>query len=168
MNQSIQLRKVARTDQLNVFEGLSNPAVYRHMSIQYLTYETTAEQMDWYDSLWSTGKGAAFVIEEVSTGSFCGVISVYHIQHEHLNAEIGYWLLPAFQGKGYAFAAMKLMLDYCQHTLKLHRLYAEVEIDNPSSSRLLANAGFKLEGIKKECEWKDGRWIDLEYWALIF
>jgi ribosomal-protein-alanine N-acetyltransferase len=49
----------------------------------------------------------------------------------------------------------------------VHRVEAEVEPENFSSSRLLRKLGFSLEGTRRQCEWKNGRFVDLEYYSLL-
>lgn len=98
--------------------------------------------------------------------SLC-VFGLYHILLEHKNAEIGYWLFPEFQGKGFANEALQLVLHFCKNELKLHRIYADVETDNNASNKLLYRNGFLLEGIKQDCEFKNGKFISLQMWAIL-
>jgi ribosomal-protein-alanine N-acetyltransferase len=86
-------------------------------------------------------------------------------EHLHRKAELGYWILPEYQGKGLAAEAISAMITHGFENMALHRIEAEVETENAPSSRILRKMGFELEGIKKECEYINGRFIDLEFWA---
>jgi ribosomal-protein-alanine N-acetyltransferase len=51
--------------------------------------------------------------------------------------------------------------------MQMHRIEAVVEAENELSSRLLSKLGFAFEGTHLECEIKNGRYIDLSYYALL-
>lgn len=61
------------------------------------------------------------------------------------NAEIGYWLGEAYQGKGYALEALNILIPYAFDHFKVNRLYARVFGNNPRSMKLLKKANFQLE-----------------------
>jgi len=50
--------------------------------------------------------------------------------------------------------------------MELHRIYAYVETENQNSKNVLSKLGFAYEGTMKECEMKNGEWIDLEIYAV--
>ena len=54
--------------------------------------------------------------------------------------------------------AVKLVLKFAFEKLKLHRIYANLFEENVASRRVLEKAGFKLEGIMRECRYKYNRW----------
>ncbi|MDN3642752.1 GNAT family N-acetyltransferase [Lutimonas halocynthiae] len=59
--------------------------------------------------------------------------------------DIGYGMLPEFRGKGYAFEATKAVYDYGYKDLKLDKIIAIVNPDNPSSIKLLSKLGLEFE-----------------------
>jgi len=61
------------------------------------------------------------------------------------HVDIGYGLLPEFRGKGYAFEATKAIYDYGSEELKLEKIVAIVNPDNPSSIKLLTKLGMEFE-----------------------
>ncbi|MCU0441000.1 MAG: GNAT family N-acetyltransferase [Bacteroidia bacterium] len=166
--QSVVLRAVTRSDQQKVFEGLSHPDVIKYYGVSYTTFEETAKQMDWYEKNLAEQTGLVWVIEHAKTNAFMGIFGIYHIDAKNRNAEIGYWLFPVFQGKGYASETLQLVITYASKALNLHRIYADVETENRASASLLLRNGFTLEGIKQDCEYKNGRFISLEQWAILF
>jgi RimJ/RimL family protein N-acetyltransferase len=60
-------------------------------------------------------------------------------------AEIGYWVAPAFWGTGYAGEAVEGVASWAA-ARGLRALVAEVFQDNPASIRVLNRAGFAYEG----------------------
>lgn len=61
------------------------------------------------------------------------------------DVDIGYALLPAFCGQGYAAEATRAVLDSAVRTQGLRRVIAVVNPDNMGSSRLLEKLGFHFE-----------------------
>ena len=75
--------------------------------------------------------------------------------------------MPAYWGKGYIKEAATRIIKHSFEDLGLHRIYAYVESENHNSKKVMHKLGFVYEGTMKECEIKDGKWIDLEIYALL-
>ena len=61
------------------------------------------------------------------------------------DVDIGYALLPEFEGKGYAFEAASATLIFAKNELNLGRIVAITSMENERSGNLLTKLGFKLE-----------------------
>lgn len=151
----------------HVFRGLSHPDVVRYYAISFASLEATQEQMDWFAQLERDGTGWWRAIRSMEDNTFLGAIGIYKIDQQHRRCELGYWLLPEYWGKGIAAGAMPLVIDHAFGVLGLHRIEAQVETENHASRKLLERFGFKHEGTLRECEWKDGRPISLDLFALL-
>ena len=64
---------------------------------------------------------------------------------EPQGVEIGYWIGRPYWGRGYATAAVELLVEEARRR-GLERLYAEVFAENPASMRVLEKAGFARDG----------------------
>lgn len=62
-------------------------------------------------------------------------------------AEIGYGLLPEYEGKGYATEAVRAMTEWALQQPGVCQIEAETEPDNTASQRVLEKAGFLPTGI---------------------
>lgn len=60
--------------------------------------------------------------------------------------EIGYGILEAFQGRGYATEAVRLALRWAFRHPEVEAVEAEAEADNTASQRVLAKCGFRPNG----------------------
>jgi len=165
--QRLLLQQILPEDQQFIFEGFSHPDVIPFYAVRYESFEATKTQMDWYDAMLKEGTGIAWKMVLKETGEQAGVICVYYFKPEHKRAEIGYWLLPAYWGKGYALEAMQAVVNYWKKEKGLHRLEAFVEEGNIASSKLLEKCGYQYEGTMKDCEIKDGKFISLRVYGLI-
>jgi ribosomal-protein-alanine N-acetyltransferase len=96
-----------------------------------------------------------------------GNIGIWRIEKEHHRAEIGYALHPSHQGKGIMQEALKAVLDYGFHMMKLHSMEANVNPDNAASIKLLERANFVREAYFKENYFFDGKYLDSAIYSLI-
>ncbi|MDN5786190.1 GNAT family N-acetyltransferase [Pseudorhodobacter sp.] len=71
-----------------------------------------------------------------------GVISLKQIDRDQ--AEIGYWVAPAFWNTGYASEAVHALM--AANPLQNKAIFAQVFQDNPGSARVLTNCGFAYLG----------------------
>jgi len=100
-------------------------------------------------------------------GKTIGAIDLFDFDPFHLRVGIGLLIHNREErSKGYASAAMELLIDYCFNKLKMHQLYANIETDNTISLRLFEKHGFKVCGIKREwlqtaSGWKDEALLQL-------
>jgi len=63
------------------------------------------------------------------------------------DADIGYALMPAYRGKGYAYEASAGVLDYARSALGMNRVAAITAPDNEASANLLRKLGLREEGL---------------------
>lgn len=89
-----------------------------------------------------------------------GTIGYYHIKSEHYRAEIGYMLLPEFQGRGYITEAINEVVNYGFNEMKLHSIEALIDPANLASAKVLEKCNFMKEGYFKESEFYNGKFID--------
>ncbi|MCC6541526.1 MAG: GNAT family N-acetyltransferase [Flavobacteriales bacterium] len=162
-----QLRPVQAEDKPFIHCGLSHPEVIKHYAVSFPTLEATQEQMDWYSDLQRNGTGQWWTIRSTEEAVFLGAIGLSSIDRKHRRCEVGFWLLPEHWRKGIIREVLPMVIEYAFGTLGLHRIMAEVETDNPASAKALSFAGFTHEGTLHECEWKDGRSISLDVFALL-
>ena len=161
------LREILPSDQPKIFEGLSHPEVIRYYGVSYDSLEATSAQMEFSRRLQETGTGTWWAACLEGSGDFIGACGLNNLSREHRKAELGFWLLPAYQRQGYMGEIVPQVLDYGFGVMNLHRIEAIVEAGNESSRKLLLALGFGYEGTQRECEIKNGRFIDLEFYALL-
>ena len=160
------LQQVLPEDQQFIFEGLSHPEITRFYGVQYDSFAATKKQMEWYEKIYQEGTGVPWKIVDKISREKIGVVAFYFFKPEHKKAEIGFWIFPEYWNKGIVTEVLKTVIKHCQQEIGIHRLEASVE-DGNLSSRVLEKLGFAFEGRMKECEIKNGRFIDILIYALI-
>lgn len=159
------LRQIDKEDIQHIFEGLSNPEVIKFYGISYTSLESTKEQMTWYSNLEKSKTGIWWAISSQDKRKFYGAIGFYGISREHKKAEIGYWLLPEFWGKGYIQEAASKVVQYAFETLELHRIEALIESENSASAKTLEKLGFQFEGRMRDSEIKNEKYITVDIFS---
>lgn len=94
-------------------------------------------------------RGAAlyWAITARAGGGFVGCCDLSEIDRWHLRAEVGFMIDKPWWGGGYAFEAMRAVIDEAASELGLKRLTARVHVGNDRSERLLARLDFQDEGV---------------------
>lgn len=83
-------------------------------------------------------------------------------QGKNVQAELGWTLDPAFQGRGYATEAVRGAIGICFGPLGLRRVHAGCFADNEASWRVMERLGMRREehsrktGLHRSGEWMDG------------
>ncbi|QGU06772.1 Putative ribosomal N-acetyltransferase YdaF [Corynebacterium occultum] len=94
-------------------------------------------------------------------GAFAGQLTLGNIQHGGVSScWIGYWVFSGYQGLGAATAACALGTDHAFRRVGLHRVTATYLPSNPASGRVLANNGYREEGLLRRNLHIDGQWRD--------
>jgi RimJ/RimL family protein N-acetyltransferase len=101
------------------------------------------------------------------TGTLTGDCALKINEHDELQAEIGYTLARAYQGKGIAAEAVSRVLDYAFKTLELHRVIAITDCENTASIALLERLGLRREGHFIQNAWFKGKWADEYLYAVL-
>jgi [ribosomal protein S5]-alanine N-acetyltransferase len=78
-----------------------------------------------------------------STNKLIGTICLFDFSDDNLKAEIGYELLPGFQGKGIMQEAASKVIDFGIQHIGLNSIEAYTHFENQSSTRLLEKFNFK-------------------------
>jgi ribosomal-protein-alanine N-acetyltransferase len=166
--QSIRLRGFEADDIKTVFEALSHPEIIKHYGVSYGNLEDTREQMDWFEKIHKEQTGIWWAIaSKENEKKIMGACGFNDWSQKHKRAETGYWLFPDFQRKGIMTEAMQLIISYGFNQMGLHRIMAVVETENLSSIWLLEKLGFMQEGLQKDVEIKNGKYIDHFLYALL-
>lgn len=161
------LRQFKETDLENVFLGLSHPDIIPYYGVSFSTLEETKEQMEFFTDLETNGTGIWWAICSLDNSEFYGAGGLNSLSKEHQKAEIGFWLLPDFWGKGILSEAMPIICEYGFQNLGLHRIEGFVESKNINCKNAMRKSAFMHEGTMVDCEIKNGKFISLDIYARI-
>lgn len=159
------LRPITSADKPSIYKGLSHPDVIKYYGVSFHSLEATEEQMTWYRELEEKETGIWWAICSTDGQIFYGAGGFNNLSKEHKKAEIGFWLLPEFWGKGLMQEAFPLICNYGFNTLGLNRIEGFVDSENSSCKKAVEKLNFKLEGTMRDCEIKDGKFLSLDIYS---
>ncbi len=110
-----------------------------------------------------TDFGFAIIIDK----HLAGRIGLHHINQQNKIGEIGYWLANGLQGKGIMTRCCRAIIDHGFTQLGLNRIEIKCAVGNDKSLAIAEKLQFKQEGILRQAEWQNGKFIDLYLYAML-
>lgn len=106
-----------------------------------------------------------FAIIERAGGVYAGDFAVHFTDGRQ--AELGYTVAPALQGRGYATEAARAVLAWLFGELKLHRVSCSADPRNKASLRVMRRLGMRKEAHFKNSFWTGKEWADDVVYAVL-
>lgn len=97
-----------------------------------------------------------------------GLIGLLNIDKKNKKAE--YYICigeKKYKGKGIAYNASKLLIDFAYNELDINKLYLYTEISNTAAQKLFEKVGFQQEGLLRNDLIYNGKIIDRYIYGLI-
>lgn len=109
---------------------------------------------------WTLGDHASWVVSD-DTDDVLGSVSLFHIDLDQRDGEMGYWVSPWVQRRGIGLASVCAAVDYAFTRIGLRRVYLYHAVPNTASCALALRAGFVQEGhLRQSHRYADGVWHD--------
>jgi ribosomal-protein-serine acetyltransferase len=116
---------------------------------------------------WDHARALRLTVRDRATRRFLGVVGLESLAHLHQSAELGYWLRVDVARRGYMTEAAKATILWAFRRLNVHRIRVAAATDNFASLGVIRRLGFHFEGIAREAERCQGRWLDHSLFALL-
>lgn len=100
-------------------------------------------------------------------GVFAGNVGCHPINWLNRNCSLGYWVDSNQQAKGVITRCCAAMLDYLFDELRLKRVEIRCGTGNTRSCAIPERLGFTREGLLRQSEWVNDRWVDLVVWGML-
>ena len=156
------IRKAVENDCHDIFELYSDERVVKYMPFTTFTsIEDAINELNWYDKIFKEQTGLRWVIEEVESKKVIGTCGFLNYERAHNRIEIGYDLNPNYWGKGVMKEALNCIIHFAFETMNINKIEAKVEPENKSSIKLLEKMTFYKEGVLRQHEFENGRYVDL-------
>ncbi len=108
-----------------------------------------------------------WVIAKKDTGEFVGGAGYWRLIKEHYRAEIGYQIVTDHWKKGYAFEALKAIIQFGFEQMGVHSIEANINPANVPSIKLIEKLGFVQEAYFKENFYFNGKFLDSNIYSLL-
>ncbi len=96
-----------------------------------------------------------------------GIVDVFDFDAHNRRCGIGITILENYRKSGYAKLTLEIIINYLFNHLNIHQLFCNIDFDNFASINLFTKTGFKLSGVKKDWNIREGKWIDVNFYQLI-
>jgi RimJ/RimL family protein N-acetyltransferase len=159
-----------RDDDCALFMAYRNdPEVARYQSWEGITEAEARALIQDVKEIqpWAPGEWLQIAIELKETGEIVGDCAFKIEEDDERQAEIGYTLARAYQGRGIASEAVSCILEYAFASLGLHRVIAITDVENAPSVALLERLGVRREGHFHQNVWFKGKWGDEFLYAML-
>ncbi len=119
-------------------------------------------------SEWDSRNLFIFGAWERASGDYVGECYLANPHWEVPCIEVGYFIVQACTGRGYATEAAHAMLRYAFTELGVERVELQCRADNVASQRVAERCGFTLEGRfrRRHCK-KSGTLVDVLWYGLL-
>lgn len=117
------------------------------------------------EQLYEQGLEVSFVI--MLDDQPAGRIGLHYLNVFNQSAAIGYWLAESAQGRGIMVRSCKALIDYGFKELALHRIEIKAATLNLKSQAIPRKLGFQQEGILRQSEKVNGKFLDLVLYSML-
>jgi ribosomal-protein-serine acetyltransferase len=118
-------------------------------------------------SLEQLAANAGFLFGIWYKGRLAGVVGAGRFDWENRSTMIGYWLGESYQGRGLMTGACRALVDYLFFELKFHRVEIRCASGNAKSCAVPKRLGFVKEGVLRQAQRFDDRFLDIEVYGLL-
>ena len=164
----LTLKQVTEADADDILELRSNKEVMKYIPRPLLqNKEEALELIEMLNNKIENNIGINWGIRLKNDPKIIGIIGHYRIKPEHYRAEVGYMLLPEYNGKGIISEALKKVVEYGFKEMQLHSIEAILAPENGASEKVLLKNGFVKEAHLIENEYYEGHFLDTLIYSIL-
>lgn len=151
----MSLRRLTPDDSQAVFRLLTDVEVNKHYGRpRAISFEEASTYIEYVNVGISKHKLFYWAIEFKDQPGLVGTVCLWNLRHDTDTIEVGYELLPEFQGKGIMREVLPKVIDFGFNVLQCKKIDAWPNLENERSIRLLEKNNFKRDaGAEKNIEW---------------
>lgn len=160
------LRPFTEEDAVPIAEILQDPEVIRFTFEP--SNELTLERLrSWYASRLVQSDRLDLAVTDLATGEVLGEVVLHAWDPSARSCTFRTLLGPRGRGRGIGTEATRLIVGYGFERLGLHRISLEVYAHNDRARRVYEKVGFVVEGLRRQAQWREGRWVDETLMSLL-
>ena len=160
------LRPFTEADAAVMAEIIEDPDVVRFTGEP--SAELTAERLrDWYGSRSAQTDRLDLAVTDRATGELVGEVVLFEWDPRARGCTFRTLVGPRGRGRGLGTEATRLIVGHGFERLGLHRIELEVYGHNARALRVYEKVGFVREGVRREADFRDGRWLDWVRMAML-
>ena len=164
----LYLRRLETADARDIFEYGRDPEVARH--VLWEAYTSVGECKSYIHAMqrrYRLGDPASWGIVLKEEGRVVGTIGYMWYQSEHSAVEVGYSLARACWNQGLMTEALSAVIAYTFDKLRVNRIEAQYELDNPASGAVMKKCGMTYEGTLRQRDRNNQGIVDVSIYGLL-
>ena len=162
------LRRVGNNDVNEIFSLRSDAETMKYIPRPLVkSIDDALEHIAMIDAKIESNEGINWAITYKDNPKLIGIIGHYRIKPENFRAEVGYMLLPEYNGKGIITESVQEVVKYGFNEMKLHSIEAIIDPENFGSEKVLQKCGFVKEAHLRENEFYEGRFLDTVIYSIL-
>ena len=162
------LRPIRRSDARDLYAYARDPEVSRH--VLWTPHASIADSRAFIRDIrrqYRKGFPSSFAIELKAERKMIGTIGYMWINPEFRSCEIGYSLARPYWNQGIMTEALKELIRYTFESMRINRIEAMHEVDNPASGRVMEKAGMLCEGTLRQRVRNKGHYSDVQLYSIL-
>ncbi len=169
VNDQIELRPLMPYQARAIFKGIDTHRLTLRQWVDWVDTHTSLEDTDDYieNALDHYGMYDGLDVGIWYDSQFCGQVNFNSWSLRNYKADLGYWLLEPYQGKGIITQAVRAMLRYGFDVVGLHRIELLCAVENAPSRAVAERLNFTHEGIMRRGERIRHHYFDVHVYALL-
>lgn len=164
----LTLRMISMRDVADIYDYSHDPLVARHVLWDaHRSQADTRAYVRFILRQYREGQPSSYAIVLKETGRVIGTIGFMSYWEENSTVEVGYSIARQYWGRGIAAEALRALLGLAFEQMRLHRVEAQHELDNPASGRVMQKCGMRYEGTLRGRVFNKGRFSDVALYAML-
>lgn len=162
------LRPMTMRDAPDVFDYSRDPEVARY--VLWSAHRSLGESRAYLRYVlkqYREGQPSSWGIVLKSTGRLVGTIGYMAYSSENSTVEVGYSLARSLWNHGLMTEALAAVLAFSFERMRIHRVEAQHDANNPASGRVMLKCGMRYEGRLRGRVYNKGRFIDVDLYAML-
>jgi ribosomal-protein-alanine N-acetyltransferase len=148
ITERLQLRQITLSDFDEIFKLRSDESVNRYLDREKaMTPDDAKNYIGRITGNIQKNEGIAWAIVLSECNKLVGIACLWNFVEKESKTEIGYELLPEYQGKGFMHEVISKLISFVFSTMDLHTIEAFVHPGNKSSIKLLEKNNFKRNQV---------------------
>ena len=113
------------------------------------------------------GMPGSFAITLRENGRMIGTVGFMWVNWEYRSGAVGYSLGREYWNRGLMTEALRAVVAFGFDDLRLNRIEAQHDTDNPASGRVMEHVGMRCEGILRQRLMNKGKFVDVRLCAIL-
>ena len=164
ISENVKLRALEPSDVQLLFEWENDSSIWylSNTIVPFSKFDIEQYVLNSEKDIFSNKQLRLMIDKKISNNDYqtIGSIDVFDFDPINKRAGIGILIIEKERGKGLASEALDVLIKYGFETLNLHQFYCNISTENEISLKLFEKKNFKLIGIKKDWNFRNGEFYD--------